>query len=194
MGDRSEYNKAYHQKRYYSDPEYRAKRLAYRSRTPEENSEYMRKYYAENKEKWPRRTREQQDRYNQTRREKYASDTEFRERIKTQAKSGCPRKKRDGRLRSTFGITVDDYERMHAEQRGLCAICGRPEGSDKSSRSKTGIRRLHVDHCHATGRVRGLLCGACNFGIGSLGDSPDRLRAAAEYLQRSMGDMGRPKR
>lgn len=70
------------------------------------------------------------------------------------------------------GITWADYKRIEAEQRGLCAVCaGRP-----------GAHRLHVDHNHATGVFRGLICGRCNSAIGLAGENPDRLVALADYI------------
>lgn len=72
-----------------------------------------------------------------------------------------------------LGITEDDYNKMFDEQMGLCAICHKPEIDIK----------LAVDHCHETGKVRGLLCKRCNMGIGLLGDSPDTLISAAMYLK-----------
>lgn len=78
-----------------------------------------------------------------------------------------------------YGITLDEYNRMLIDQGGCCAICGAREG-----RSKAGGVRLHVDHDHATGKARGLLCGTCNRGIGQLGDDPARVRAAVRYLER----------
>ena len=79
-------------------------------------------------------------------------------------------------LNYRYGITADDYTRMLTEQGGRCAICQSPE---------TGTRNKvwSVDHCHATNRVRGLLCHRCNMGLGYFKDSPDRLRAAAAYLE-----------
>lgn len=74
-----------------------------------------------------------------------------------------------------YGLTKGSFEQLLIEQGGVCAICKRPQRS----------KRLAVDHCHKTGRVRGLLCDACNHGIGMLGDSADRCRAAANYLRRS---------
>lgn len=64
---------------------------------------------------------------------------------------------------------------------GVCAICGKPEthGNGKSS-----IKLLAVDHCHTTGKIRGLLCHKCNLGIGHLDDSIDRLEAAINYLEK----------
>lgn len=61
-------------------------------------------------------------------------------------------------LRSKYGITEQEYQAMHFEQNGLCAICRQPE--------KAINRRLGVDHCHKTGRIRALLCGRCNGALG----------------------------
>ncbi|MFI8827108.1 endonuclease VII domain-containing protein [Streptomyces sp. NPDC053431] len=63
---------------------------------------------------------------------------------------------------------------MIASQRGLCAIC-------------PAAPAVHVDHCHGTGRVRGVLCFNCNSAIGKLGDDPDRIRRAVAYLEGSRG-------
>lgn len=63
---------------------------------------------------------------------------------------------------------------MFAEQLGLCAICHKPEDI-----------KLAVDHCHDTGKIRGLLCKRCNMGIGLLGDSPEITLNATLYLQRA---------
>jgi len=88
-----------------------------------------------------------------------------------------PRNVRNAELRSRFGITLEDYERMYEEQGGVCAICGGRE-SDSSGR----YINLTVDHCHGSGDVRGLLCNLCNRGIGMFGDDPDIMRRAAEYV------------
>jgi len=78
-----------------------------------------------------------------------------------------------------FEISVGEYNRLHALQEGLCAICKRPE----SVPFKGTIRRLAVDHDHKTGQIRGLLCAQCNNGLGRFDDDPDRLRAAADYIE-----------
>lgn len=79
----------------------------------------------------------------------------------------------------THRITREEHARMLAEQDGVCAICGQPD----SSRTPRGnAKALAVDHNHATGQVRGLLCANCNKGIGNLGDDPHRLAAAIRYL------------
>lgn len=68
-------------------------------------------------------------------------------------------------------IDADTYQQILAEQNGRCAIC--------NSRSNM---RLAVDHCHETGKIRGLLCRTCNGGLGLFGDSQERLNGAARYL------------
>lgn len=74
--------------------------------------------------------------------------------------------------RSRTGITIDEYDARLAKQGGGCAVCGRPP--------KT--RRLHVDHDHATGAIRGLLCYRCNRAIPAY-LTLDRARAIVAYLQ-----------
>jgi len=82
-------------------------------------------------------------------------------------------------LRTNYGITHDDYDRMFAEQGGVCAICGTspPPGSF-----------LSVDHDHKTGKVRKLLCNPCNQGLGAFGDDIDRMVAAVQYLREHAED------
>lgn len=84
-------------------------------------------------------------------------------------------------LDRSHGITLDEYEAMMDVQGGLCYICGR---SEHRLAVQTGQpMRLAVDHCHATGDIRGLLCSFCNHAIGYLEDSPVMLQRAIEYLQ-----------
>jgi len=91
-------------------------------------------------------------------------------------------RRRSHYLRSTFGITVEQYDEMHETQNGLCLVCGEPETA-VDNRNQNKIRRLAVDHCHTTGKVRGLLCQRCNMGIGYFRDNPVLLRAAADYAE-----------
>jgi hypothetical protein len=83
------------------------------------------------------------------------------------------------RLKQSYGITIEDYDRMLAEQGGGCAICGGQE----TRRNQYGPHSLNVDHDHATGRVRGILCTNCNQGMGLLGDSIERIEKTLEYLR-----------
>ena len=77
-----------------------------------------------------------------------------------------------------YGITAEDCAVMVANQGGLCAICGRMEDDRGNGRNGT----LSIDHDHTTGRHRGLLCTACNTGLGKFRDSPALLRKAEIYL------------
>lgn len=135
----------------------------------------MRRYYAENPEKF-RRTPEQRAANNERRRQRYATDPEHREKLKRLAREADKAAKRDSRLRRTFGIGADEFDALLAEQGGGCAIC-------QSRIGDSAGRRLAVDHCHDSGAVRGLLCSACNLGLGKFGDDPDRLERAAVYLR-----------
>lgn len=74
-------------------------------------------------------------------------------------------------LTNKYGIDSDQFVVMFEAQGGHCAIC------DNSL-----FDVCHIDHCHITGKVRGLLCRGCNQGLGSFNDSPAKLRQAVEYL------------
>lgn len=75
---------------------------------------------------------------------------------------------------SRYGMLPGEYNFMLAGQQYRCAICG--------VGTPGGWGTWHVDHCHVTGRVRGLLCQHCNTGLGHFKDSPEQLSAAIEYL------------
>lgn len=79
--------------------------------------------------------------------------------------------KYDSQLRRAYGIRWADREAMYVAQGGRCASCWAGPAE-------------HIDHDHATGRVRGLLCGPCNLLLGHAGDDPARLAAAIAYLRR----------
>lgn len=85
------------------------------------------------------------------------------------------RQERNAQRLSRASAVQETVAEMRERQRGLCAICGTPE-------PETPKGRLHVDHDHETGRVRGLLCSRCNTGIGQFKDDPVRLQAAITYL------------
>ena len=87
------------------------------------------------------------------------------------------------RYRSRTGLALNDYEQLLEAQHGGCAICGRPPRT----------RRLHVDHSHATGKIRGLLCFTCNRLVAVAGRLTDaHLDAARAYLKDGPRGDGKP--
>ena len=98
-------------------------------------------------------------------------------------RSGSSRYQRDGayrqrsflaHVRRSYVVTQKEYETKVLDQAGRCGLCG-------------GTAELNVDHNHATGKVRGLLCSPCNKGLGAFYDNPTVLRAAADYLEAQDG-------
>jgi hypothetical protein len=85
----------------------------------------------------------------------------------------------DSRLKYQYGIDSRQYEEMLESQNYVCKICLRPERSKQNNKTK----KLVVDHDHITGKVRGLLCGNCNAGIGMFEDNTSILRNAIKYLE-----------
>lgn len=85
-------------------------------------------------------------------------------------------------LMRKYGITTEQYEAMYQAQGGVCATCRKPETSVHHHTQTP--KALSVDHCHATGRVRGLLCWHCNSVLGKVKDNPITLRAMADYLEK----------
>lgn len=73
-----------------------------------------------------------------------------------------------------YGITIKIYNEMVISQNGVCLICKGPPG---------GRGSLHVDHCHESGKVRGLLCHYCNISLGSLKENKDTLKNMISYLE-----------
>lgn len=100
-----------------------------------------------------------------------------------------PLMNRESRLKK-YGLTVEGYERALDQQKGLCAICRRPETRTLHGKALP----LVVDHCHSSSEIRGLICHACNVGLGVFRDDPSTLEEAARYLrlfhQRFRGDYG----
>ncbi|MEV0263395.1 endonuclease VII domain-containing protein [Streptomyces sp. NPDC050617] len=77
---------------------------------------------------------------------------------------------REAHLKRQYGMTEAERDEIIASQMGICVIC-------------LNAPAVHVDHCHQTGKVRGVLCFNCNSAIGKLGDDPDTLRRAIAYLE-----------
>lgn len=174
MGWKPEYEEN-RRRKHGNDPEWRARQKQY-ARTPEENKAYMRKYYLANRPKF-RRTREQQEKVNQRRREKYATDSAYRDEQKRLVKAywqSNPRARKQQRIRK-YGLTLKEYDALLAAQGGKCAICRRSDFPGPT-------HFPFIDHCHSTGRVRGILCANCNHGLGKFKDDPDILIEAYEYI------------
>ncbi len=75
-------------------------------------------------------------------------------------------------IRYRYGISEECYQRLRLSSGDACAIC------------KASVNPGHVDHCHKTGCVRGILCNNCNLGIGGFGDDPEVIRKAISYLEK----------
>ena len=91
-------------------------------------------------------------------------------------------KLRDLAYQRKFGITIEEYNNLFDLQKGVCKLCNCPE--TKVNRKSTGlVKRLAVDHCHSSGKVRGLLCQDCNVGLGSFKDNIEVIQKAIKYLK-----------
>lgn len=85
-----------------------------------------------------------------------------------------------GRRARKYGLDAGQLQKMQEDRQGRCDICGKEE----TVLGSTGkVKSLAIDHCHDTGRIRGLLCNNCNRGIGLLNKEPDLLRKALAYLE-----------
>lgn len=96
--------------------------------------------------------------------------------IKATRRRAYARGGRDRQYQRLYGISEADVEALRVVQRGLCDLCGRPEAEARGG-------RLCVDHDHASGAVRALLCHDCNTALGKFQDDPALLRAAALYVE-----------
>jgi hypothetical protein len=106
------------------------------------------------------------------RRHRYATDAQYKEKQKQNAKAwklANPEKAKEQDLRQ-YGLTVAERDEILKSQGGVCAAC-----------HETG--RMVVDHCHKTGKVRGILCDSCNLVLGHAKDNPAKLAALVEYLR-----------
>lgn len=136
------------------------------AKNPDKAARYQRNYRARNREKvaaynreWRRKNREHYNAYRNAWRKKN------RIRYLEQRKWV--------RLKSAYGLSKEEYLELLDRQKGGCAIC----------KTKPGSKLLAVDHCHRSGKVRGLLCSNCNTGLGLLGDSKRLLAKALSYLR-----------
>jgi hypothetical protein len=77
------------------------------------------------------------------------------------------------RIKSSYGLSKEQLKSLIDSQQGLCAICKEPISG----------KNLHIDHCHNSSKVRGVLCRGCNLGLGQFKDDPERLKNAIKYLE-----------
>lgn len=92
-----------------------------------------------------------------------------------------PNLDREKDLKRHFGITLQQYDEMFLAQDGVCAICKHPE-SVRYNKNSDKIKRLAVDHCHETGKIRGLLCTRCNPAVGYMQNDPFRAQSLFGYI------------
>jgi hypothetical protein len=136
--------------------------------------------YARNKYQNDPATRERVQRkarehWHRTQREYTSEQLESRKRAQRKRYARNPDRFASHSLKTAFGITLSDYNRMLLSQGGVCAIC--------AGENQVPIR-FAVDHCHATQVVRGLLCKNCNTGLGLFNDDVGKLHAAIRYLSK----------
>ena len=111
--------------------------------------------------------------------QKSVYDKERRERLRAEGKlkKPDPETQREQRMKREYGITIKDYENMIEAQNNQCAICFAPGEAERNG-------KLVIDHCHTSGKVRGLLCNKCNLLLGHANDTIERLERAILYLSK----------
>lgn len=87
-----------------------------------------------------------------------------------------PKKRRLERVKACYGLEPGEYYALVEAANGTCQTCGTPEGDDKPT-------KLVVDHCHVTGKVRGMICDRCNRALGLVGDNVQTLSNLITYLK-----------
>jgi len=184
---RNSYSKKYNEDHKEEAKEYQKK---YREGHKEERKAYQRKYNEDHKEELAIRHKEYNKKYEEINKEKislrkkeyHSSEArkqwkiDNKERLRMRDKE-YSKQKFERKLVNRYGISVERYKEMFIEQNFCCAICGRHQ-SELST-------KLHIDHNHENGEVRGLLCHTCNTAIGLLKDNIEWIRKAAEYVEKN---------
>lgn len=138
-----------------------------------ESREYNKRYHAEHRESENAKSRAWQKENRKLR-------SEYMRRWRATAIQKHPEKyanlARERSLKHRYGITTEEYSAMLARQGGHCALCDRTPASERHG-------RLNVDHCHDTGRIRGLLCTVHNSALAAFGDNEDGLIRAVAYIK-----------
>lgn len=122
---------------------------------------------------WRKKNRKKINKYQRQRhRERIETEDGYREKVKARNRSLA--------LKRKYGISVDEYNELLRKANNKCEICG-------SDGSNGHHGKLCVDHCHDTGRIRGILCDPCNKKLGNAGDSVDSIMTLLKYLQKHEG-------
>lgn len=163
---------------------------AYRKRWDRENPEEVRAIKRRYREAHREQVREEKRRYYAAHREKMREQQRVWRELnpdRVMARNQASAEKRRWQaLARDHGLTPDAFLELWRQQDGRCAICRRQLAARAMSRKEAGSAgspQSHVDHCHKTGRIRGLLCLHCNHGLGNFRDDVAALRRAAEYLE-----------
>ena len=164
------------------------KRRIYHKKWEKENEEYLREYRAKHYQEHKEQIAAQQKLYHERNKErinarkkewtqeKLVDDPDYdKKRSKKYYLKNEKRELTRARgFKRKYNLTLEEIDAMLFRQNFSCPIC----------RKDLRIFRRHIDHNHKTGKIRGILCGACNAGIGMLGDNVEVLSKAIDYLQR----------
>ncbi len=173
-------------------------RKAWKEANPEKMKEYSRRYREAHREEINARNRDHRAKNKERYKEKYQAYriahkeerkaahrayevankeklARYRHEYHSKNRERRNRTRRQNSLMKQYGMTMENYDLLLAAQGGECAICHSSPGQ--------GHPHLVVDHCHTTGRVRGLLCHSCNRTIGAMNDDICLLRSAVNYLE-----------
>ena len=138
-----------------------------------------RKYDREHSRKWYLKykkevlTKQKEYRYN------HKKEISFRKKeYYNHHKEEISSQKKEYHLMIKYGLSMSDFNNLLLAQNNRCAICNEPL-------DLTNSYRIHIDHNHLTGKVRGILCNKCNLAIGLLRDNPEYTKRATEYLERN---------
>jgi len=159
-----------------------AEKREYVKKNPEKKKLADKRYYEKHKEKinTKNRTHKQENKeyFNQLDRQYYQENKEKRVQYSRDFRKNQPKKVRETYLKHKYDLTLEQYDELLKSQDYKCAIC------KSSSCGRKDRKILFIDHCHNTGKVRGLLCNKCNCGIGNFKDKPEFLKEAIKYLER----------
>lgn len=148
---------------------------SYRQAHLEEDKKQKRAYFKKNKERLLQLNKQWALDHPEKMRA-YRSNWKRRNPEKVAAMKPDKATKRTYEVRSKYGLEPSEHKRIFDEHGGKCAICRKPESCFKKA--------LHLDHCHKTGMMRGLLCVLCNTKLGRVKEDPKKFPESAHYLRK----------